>query len=173
MTVPSGTHPEYSHGLLVHDTDDELVEETRAFVGQGLDSGGQVLVHGTRDRVGLMQRVFGNRAGLEYGFDEEMYLEPTRTLFGYQRRLAERRERTVFWATGTVPLGRDDAGQAAFRTMDGQSMRHETGTVVGPRGLSWTRQRCRTCSGRRSRKVTRRRCVKASSGCSASPRDVA
>ena len=48
-------HPDYGHGLLVHDADDELVEGTRAF------------------------------------------LEPMRTLFTYQRRLAERPERTEFW----------------------------------------------------------------------------
>ena len=113
-TVPSGAHPGYSHGLLVHDTDDELVEETRAFVGQGLESDGQVLVHGTRDRVGLMRRVLGEHPRLEYGFDEEMYLEPMRTLFAYQRRLAERSERSVFWVTGTVPLGHDAAGMAAW-----------------------------------------------------------
>lgn len=114
QTVPSGTHPEFSHALLVHDTDDELVEETRAFVGRGLESDGQVLVHGTRDRVGLMRRVLRDHPRLEYGFDEEMYLEPTSTLFAYQRRLAERQERTVFWVTGTVPLGHDAAGQAAW-----------------------------------------------------------
>lgn len=110
----SGTHPGFSHSLLVHDTDDELVEETRAFVGKGLESDGQVLVHGTRDRVELMRRVLRDHPRLEYGFDEEMYLEPTRTLFAYQRRLAERQERAVFWVTGTVPLGHDAAGQAAW-----------------------------------------------------------
>ena len=114
QTVSSGTHPDFSHGLLVHDTDDELVEETRAFVRQGLESDGQVLVHGTRDRVGLMRRVLGDRPRLEYGFDEEMYFEPTSTLFAYQRRLAERKEQTQFWVTGTVPLGHDAAGQAAW-----------------------------------------------------------
>lgn len=112
--VSSGNHPAFSHGLLVHDTDDELVEETRAFVGQGLESDGQVLVHGTRDRVGLMRRVLRDHPRLEYGFDEELYLQPTSTLFAYQRLLAERQELSVFWVTGTVPLGHDAAGQAAW-----------------------------------------------------------
>jgi anti-sigma regulatory factor (Ser/Thr protein kinase) len=113
MTSTS-THPCYSHALLVHATVDELVEGTRAFVAQGLVSGGEVLVHGTRDRVGLMRRVLGSKPRLEYGFDEELYLEPSRTLFAYQRRLAERQETTEFWVTGTVPLGRDAAAQAAW-----------------------------------------------------------
>jgi anti-sigma regulatory factor (Ser/Thr protein kinase) len=114
MTALDRFHLDYSHGLLVHDTDDELVEETRAFVAEGLASGGQVLVHGTRERVGLMRRVLGSHPRLEYGFDEELYLEPTRTLFAYQRRLAERQERTEFWVTGTVPLGHGPAAQAAW-----------------------------------------------------------
>jgi anti-sigma regulatory factor (Ser/Thr protein kinase) len=114
MTPPGRTHPDYRHGLLVHDTDEDLVEGTRAFVGHGLASGGQVLVHGTKDRVALMREVLGAHPRLEYGFDEELYLEPTRTLFAYQRRLAERQEPTAFWVTGTVPLGRDSAAQAAW-----------------------------------------------------------
>jgi anti-sigma regulatory factor (Ser/Thr protein kinase) len=114
MTAKRDTHPDYSHGLLVHDTDDELIAETREFVAHGLASGGLVLVHGTRERIALMRDVLGAQPGLEYGFDEELYLQPTQTLFAYQRRLAERPERTVFWVTGTVPLGHDGATQAAW-----------------------------------------------------------
>jgi anti-sigma regulatory factor (Ser/Thr protein kinase) len=114
MTSPSRTHPAYSHGLLVHDNDEQLVEGSRAFVDQGLASGGQVLVHGTRDRVALLRDVLGTHPRLEYGFDEELYHEPIRTLFAYQRKLAERTETTEFWVTGTVPLGCDSAGQAAW-----------------------------------------------------------
>ena len=77
-------------------------------------SGGQVLVHGTRDRVGLMRGVLGTHPRLEYGFDEDLYQAPTRTLFAYQRRLAEIGEGTEFWVTGTVPLGRDAAERAAW-----------------------------------------------------------
>ena len=87
MTPAGRVHPDYGHGLLVH---------------------------GTRDRVGLMREVLGSHPRLEYGFDEELYLEPIRTLFTYQRRLAERPERTEFWVTGAVPLGQDSAGQAAW-----------------------------------------------------------
>lgn len=104
----------YSHDVLVHEDDDELVAGTRAFVGQALASGGQVLVHGTRDRVGLLREVLGNHPRLEYGFDEELYQEPTKTLFAYQRRLAEMPEPADFWVTGTVPLGRDAPEQAAW-----------------------------------------------------------
>lgn len=114
MTPSSRTHPDYSHGLLVHDNDEELIEGTRAFVDKGLVSGGQVLVHGTRDRVALLREVLGTHPRLEYGFDDELYLEPTRTLFDYQRKLAESTEPTEFWVTGTVPLGCDSAAQAAW-----------------------------------------------------------
>ena len=40
----------YSHDLLLHDSDEDLVEGTVAFVEQGLASGGQVLVHSPRTR---------------------------------------------------------------------------------------------------------------------------
>ena len=85
MTAPNRTHPDYSHALLVHDNDEELVEGTRAFVEQGLASGDQVLVHGTRDRVALLLEALGTHPRLDYGFDDEMYLDPTRTLFAFQR----------------------------------------------------------------------------------------
>lgn len=114
MTPRTCTHPDYGHGLLVHDTDDELVEGTRAFVEEGLASGDQVLVHGTRDRVALLHEVLGTHPRLEYGFDEELYLDPTRTLFAYQRELATRTEPTRLWVTGTVPLGCDSAAQAGW-----------------------------------------------------------
>ena len=88
MTTTSTAHSAYHHSLLVHDTDEELVESTRAFVARGLTSGGDVLVHGSRDRVDLMRRVLDPHPRLEYGFDEELYVAPMRTLFAYQRRLA-------------------------------------------------------------------------------------
>lgn len=107
-------HSDYRHGLLVHDTDEELVEGTRAFVNRGLASGATVLVHGPRDRVGLMREVLGSHPRLEYGLDEELYQAPMRTLFAYQHTLSERAEPTEFWVTGTVPLGLDAAQQGAW-----------------------------------------------------------
>lgn len=107
-------HSGYRHDVLVHENDDDLVAGTRAFVERGLASGGQVLVHGTRSRVGLLREVLGDHPQLEYGLDEELYQEPTRTLFAYQRRLAEMPEPLDFWVTGTVPLGHDMAEQAAW-----------------------------------------------------------
>lgn len=104
----------YRHDVLVHDDDEDLVAGTRAFVEEGLASGGQVLVHGTRGRVGLLRDVLGAHPRLEYGFDEDLYQEPTRTLFAYQRRLAEMPESLDFWVTGTVPLGHDHAERAAW-----------------------------------------------------------
>lgn len=114
MRSVAGQNPAYDHGVLVHHDDDELVAGTSAFVERGLAAGGQVLVHGTRDRVGLMRGVLGTHPRLEYGFDEDLYQAPTRTLFAYQRRLAEIGEGTEFWVTGTVPLGRDAAERAAW-----------------------------------------------------------
>lgn len=114
MKTSSQTHSAYRHGLLVHDTDEELVEGTRAFVARGLASGGDVLVHGTRDRVALMRDAVGSHPRLGYGFDEELYQAPMRTLFAYQRTLAERSEPGQLWVTGTVPLGLGAAQQAAW-----------------------------------------------------------
>jgi anti-sigma regulatory factor (Ser/Thr protein kinase) len=114
MQRQSSLNGSYGHGLLVHDSDEELVEGTRAFVEQGLACGGHVLVHGTTDRVAFLRGVLGEDRGLEYGFDEELYQAPTPTLFAYQRRLAEASAGSEFWVTGTVPLGRDSAEQAAW-----------------------------------------------------------
>ena len=108
------THPDYSHGLLVHHDDDELVEGTRAFVKQGLASGGNVVVRGPKDRVDMMREVLGVHPHLTYGFDEEAYLAPTRALFAYQKLLAESPDATAFWVTGPVPLGHDSAARAAW-----------------------------------------------------------
>lgn len=114
MTTSSRRHSAYRHGLLVHDTDEELVERTRAFVVRGLASGGDVLVHGPRERVGLMREVLESHPRLGYGFDEELYQSPMRTLFAYQHTLAERPGPRELWVTGTVPLGPDAAQQAAW-----------------------------------------------------------
>ncbi len=110
----AGRSSRHGHELLVHHSDDELVEGTSAFVQQGLASGAQVLVHSTRDRVSLLREVLGTHPRLEYGFDEELYQAPTNTLFAYQRKLAETGEGAEFWVTGTVPLGHDAAERAAW-----------------------------------------------------------
>lgn len=106
-------HQDYSHGLLVHDNDDELVEASRDFVEQGLSSGGQVLVHSTEPQVELLRDLLGTHPRLEYALDKELYQAPMRTLFAYQQKLADS-VGTQFWVTGTVPLGRGDAEQAAW-----------------------------------------------------------
>jgi anti-sigma regulatory factor (Ser/Thr protein kinase) len=107
-------HPEYGHGLLVHHDDDDLAKGTRAFVEQGLASGGNVVVRGSRERVDTMREVVGVHPRLTYGFDEDAYLAPTRALFAFQKLLAESSDPTAFWVTGPVPLGHDSAGQAAW-----------------------------------------------------------
>jgi anti-sigma regulatory factor (Ser/Thr protein kinase) len=99
---------------LVHDNDEQLFEGICAFVDEGLTSGGDVMVLGTRDRLGLLRELVGSDPRLEYGCVEELYLAPMRTLFNFQRMLAERTGPTVLWVTGSVPLGRDCVAQAAW-----------------------------------------------------------
>ena len=94
----------YSHDLLLHDNDDELVAGTVAFVEQALASGGQVLVHGSADRVAMMRSAIGSHPRLKYGEDDDLYQSPLSTLFAYQRTMAERREPIELWATGPVPI---------------------------------------------------------------------
>jgi anti-sigma regulatory factor (Ser/Thr protein kinase) len=113
MTDPGRvTDTRYSHDLLLHDSDDDLVTATQAFVGLGLASGGRVLVHGSEERVDLLRAVLGSHPRLDYGLDRDLYQSPTSTLFAYERALAA--EPTEMWVTGTVPLGGDPAGHAAW-----------------------------------------------------------
>ena len=109
VLIPNGC---YSHDLLLHGCDDELVAATRAFVERGLASGGQVLVHSSEERVAMLRVAVGSHPRLDYGLDRELYLSPTNTLFAYERKLAA--ESTEMWVTGTVPLGEDPAGHAAW-----------------------------------------------------------
>lgn len=104
----------YSHDLLLHESDEELVQGTRAFVEQGLDSGGHVLVHSSKPRVEMLREALGSHPRLEYGLDEELYLTPTSTLFAYQKKFAEQPLPVDFWVTGTVPLGEDVGRHAAW-----------------------------------------------------------
>jgi anti-sigma regulatory factor (Ser/Thr protein kinase) len=113
MTGPrcvADTH--YSHDLLLHDNDEDLLTATRAFVELGLSSGGQVLVHSSEERVDLLRVALGSHPRLDYGLDRDLYLSPTSTLFAYERKLAA--DPTEVWVTGTVPFGDDPAGHAAW-----------------------------------------------------------
>lgn len=108
------TSGSYSHDLLLHDCDDMLVEGIRSFVEQGLESGGQVLVHSSEPRVAMLRDALGEHPRLTYGLDDDLYLSPSSTLFAYQRTLAESPEPVDLWATGTVPLGEDVDGHPAW-----------------------------------------------------------
>lgn len=104
----------FSHDVLIHDGDDDLLAGTRAFVEQGLSSGGQVLVHSAPERVALLRAALEPHPRLEFGLDEDLYQAPMSTLFAYQRTLAESPEPVELWATGTVPLGDDPATHPAW-----------------------------------------------------------
>lgn len=105
----------YSHdALLHHGEDDDLVKGTRAFVEQGLATGGHVLVHGTEERVAMMRAELDPHPRLEYGLDRDLYASPSSTLFAYQRKMAESPEPIELWATGTVPMGDDPADHPAW-----------------------------------------------------------
>src|SRR5215218_2040367 len=113
MTAPEAiAGRRYSHDLLIHDCDDDLVEATRAFVERGLASGGRVLVHSSEDRVAMLRDALGSHPRLDYELDRDLYLSPSKTLFAYERALAAKP--TEMWVTGTVPLGDDAAGHAAW-----------------------------------------------------------
>ena len=105
-------HGCYSHDLLIHDTDEELVACTVAFVEQGLSSGGQVLVHSSEDRVAMLRAAVGTHPRLDYGLDAELYLAPMSTLFDYERSVA--RASGELWVTGTVPFGPDHDAHPAW-----------------------------------------------------------
>jgi anti-sigma regulatory factor (Ser/Thr protein kinase) len=104
----------YSHDLMLHDTDEDLVAGTVAFVTQGLASGGQVLVHSSEERVGLLRQALGTHPRLEYGLDRDLYLSPTSTLFAYERQLAESTDAAELWVAGTVPFGADQTEHPAW-----------------------------------------------------------
>ena len=117
MRRPSSLTSRFSHDVLVHHNDDELITATRAFVERGLASGGTVLVQGTRQRVTMMHDVLGTHPRLEYGLQEDLYQTPTRTLFAYQRKLAklaQNPEPVEIWSTGTAPFGRDPGTQSSW-----------------------------------------------------------
>ena len=116
MTIDMGPirSRSYSHDLLLHDNDQDLVAGTLAFVDQGLSSGGQVLVHGTKNRVAMMRHVLGEHPRLQYALEEELFVSPSRTLFAYERQLAESPEPVELWGTGTVPFGTDPAGHPGW-----------------------------------------------------------
>lgn len=111
----TSSHPHFRHDVLIHDDDAALVNATRRFVRQGLDAGADVLVHGSRGRMVMLEQALAAHPRLTYGYDEQMYVAPSQTLFEYQRQLAGRSpgSRDV-WVTGTVPLGATSAAQGAW-----------------------------------------------------------
>lgn len=114
MTIGGTTYGRYSHDVLVHDNDGDLVDATVTFVQHGLESGGQVLVHSTEERVALLRDALGTHPRLQYGLDCDLYVTPSTTLFAYQRQLQEHADSGEVWVTGTVPFGDERAGQAGW-----------------------------------------------------------
>ena len=97
----------FSHDVLLHHGQDELVDGIRAYVERGLGSGGHVMIHGTESHLATMRKVLGRHARLDYQLTSDLFRAPVRTLFSTQRRLAESRESREVWAAGTVPPVRD------------------------------------------------------------------
>jgi anti-sigma regulatory factor (Ser/Thr protein kinase) len=110
--IPVG---EYTHDMLVHDgADEQYVEGATTFVQRGLESGGQVLVHGSPERVDLLRATLGTHERLDYGLDADLYQSPMSTLFAYQRTMATAREPLELWAFGSVLFGPDASGHEAW-----------------------------------------------------------
>ena len=107
-------HHDFSHTMLVHDTDEQLVRGARAFLAEGLSSGGRLLVHSTRDRVAMLRDELGRHPRLQYLVDPEPYPAPMRTLFAYQQKLAETDPMTPVWVIGSMPTPRDLSEQGAW-----------------------------------------------------------
>ncbi|HET6876689.1 MAG TPA: MEDS domain-containing protein [Jatrophihabitans sp.] len=114
MKIDAIPHGSYTHDVLIHHTDDELVAATMSFVESGLNAGGHVLVHSFRERLALLRSAVGTHPRLEYALDEDLYVSPMSTLFGYERSVAQREGPGDFWVVGTVPFGPDVAGHAAW-----------------------------------------------------------
>lgn len=112
--VEAITPGRYSHDVLLHDNDAQLVAGMKPFVELGLASGGQVLVHSTEARVTMLREVLGTHPRLTYGLDCELYHAPSSTLFAYQRVFEDSPEPLEMWATGTVPLGDTETEHAAW-----------------------------------------------------------
>jgi anti-sigma regulatory factor (Ser/Thr protein kinase) len=104
----------YSHDVLIHDTDEQLVDAVRSFVRTGLSSGGDVLVHSDERRVALLRDALGTHPGLEYGLDRDLYQSPMATLFDYQRAMRQDSSGRAHWVTGTVPMTEGPATPAAW-----------------------------------------------------------
>ncbi len=110
--IPVG---EYTHDMLVHDGPDEYyTESARAFVESGLESGGQVLVHGPPEYVDVLRASLGSHERLDYGLDEDLYRQPMSTLFAYQRTLATAQEPRALWAFGSILYGPEVSGHAGW-----------------------------------------------------------
>ena len=102
--IPSGS---FSHDLLLHDGQNELVDGVRAYVEEGLASGAQVLVHGDEGHLARMRDALGCHPRLEYGLTADLFRRPMSTLFATQRRLAESSVPVELWAVGTVSPAND------------------------------------------------------------------
>ena len=97
--IPSG---QFSHDLLLHDGEDQLVDGARAFVDRGLASGGKVIVHGPDERVARLRDALGSHPRLRYGPTRDLFRCSIGALFAAQLRLAQSPEPRGLWALGIV-----------------------------------------------------------------------
>jgi len=104
----------FSHDLLLHDGHNELVDGIRAYVDQGLESGGQVVVHGAEGDLATIREAVGSHPRLEYALTGDLFPTPMKALFATQRRLAESPDPVELWAAGSAPPIDDRASRISW-----------------------------------------------------------
>jgi anti-sigma regulatory factor (Ser/Thr protein kinase) len=108
----------FSHDLLLHEREDELVDGTRMFVDQGLASGGEVIVHGTEPQVASLREALGRHPRLQYALTCDLVQCSFGTLFAAQRRLAESPEPLELWTVGIRPPSEDFASGSPWARVE-------------------------------------------------------
>lgn len=104
----------FSHDLLLHDGDEELVQGVAGFVSSGLSSGSRVILHSTAGRVAVLREAFGAHPRLEYAADRHPFQTPSAALWAFQRMFAETPDPIEVWTAGTVPIGADGAAHPSW-----------------------------------------------------------
>ncbi len=95
------------HRALIHRTPEQYLDGVLAFVGQGLKSGGPVIVVAPGDRLELIaSKLNGSRAQVELVDISEHGLNPAWLIPSYQRRIAPHKGRHVHLVSEPLWAGR-------------------------------------------------------------------